>query len=146
MFSTTARVVSRCQRVIPFLRWCEAQRVRSLPAKPVSVAAFVRYQQDRGVPRPMISESLEAIEALHDAASQANPVATPIVRTTTAASTIEAPRSWTKSEQLLFTGLPPEVQSVIVRRESDRERTLRRAQNELAETKKLLLRLQTAAG
>jgi hypothetical protein len=109
--------------------------VRSLPAKPVSVAAFVRYQQDRGVPRPMIAESLTAIEELHFAASQSNPCATPVVRTTTG-STIEPPRSWTKSEQLLFTGLPPEVAAVIARREQDREKTLRRCQNELAELKK----------
>jgi hypothetical protein len=86
----------------------------------------------------MISESLEAIEAMHFAAALGNPVATPIVRTTTAASTIEAPRSWTKDEKLLFTGLPPEIQTVIVRRENDRERVMRRAQNELAELKKRL--------
>jgi hypothetical protein len=40
---------------------------------------------------------------------------------------------------LTFVGLPPEVQRVVVRREHDRERALRRGQNEIAELKKRLM-------
>jgi hypothetical protein len=78
--------------LIPFVQWCEAQRVRSLPAHPASVAAFAQWQKDLGVPREKISASLSAIEALHNAASLGNPIATPLVRTATSASTIEPPR------------------------------------------------------
>ena len=37
------------QHLIPFVQWCEAQRVRSLPAHPASVAAFCQWQKDLGV-------------------------------------------------------------------------------------------------
>jgi hypothetical protein len=119
------------------------QKVRSLPARPTSVAAYAQYQQDQGISRQLIAERLEAIEVLHNAASVGNPVATPVVRTVTGASTIEVPRSWDKESRLAFAELPPEIQAVIARRETDREKTLRRGQNEVAELKKLL-RLQAA--
>jgi hypothetical protein len=126
------------QHLIPFLQWAEAQRVRSLPARPASVASFAQWQKDLGVPKEKISATLSAIEALHHAAALGNPIATPLVRTITAASTIEAPRSWTKDEQRLFRELPVEVQLVVARREHDREITLRRAQNEAGDLRRLL--------
>jgi hypothetical protein len=127
------------QNLTPFLAFCEQHRIRPLPARPTSIAFFAQAQQDRGVPKEKISATLSAIEALLNAASVGNPIATPIVRTITAASTIEPPRSWTKDEKLTFAGLPPEVQRVVVRREHDRERALRRGQNEIAELKKRLM-------
>jgi hypothetical protein len=126
------------QRLIPWLSWCEQQRVRPIKARPTTVAAYVRYQQDQGIPRPLIAERLEAIEALHEAAALANPVATGVVRTTTAGSTIEVPRSWAKDEKQLFTQLPVEIQRVIARREADRETQMRRSQNEAADLRRLL--------
>ena len=112
--------------------------MRSLPAHPASVAAFAQWQKDLGVPREKISAALSAIEALHNAASVGNPIATPIVRTATSASTIEPPRSWAKDEKQLFTELPVEIQAVVARREQDRETVLRRAQNEAGELRRLM--------
>jgi hypothetical protein len=130
------------QQVIPFISWCEVQRVRALPARPASVAAFAQWQKDLGVPKDKIGATLSAIEALHFAASLGNPCATPLVRIITAASTIDPPRSWTKAEQETFRELPVEIQRTVSRREKNRETELRRAQNEAAELKK---RLKTAA-
>jgi hypothetical protein len=124
------------QQVLPFLEWAAAQRIRALPARPTSVAAYVQYQQDQGISRQLIAERLEAIEELHFAAALANPCATPVVRTTTGGSTIEAPRSWRGDEKLSFYELPIEIQTVVARREQDRETQLRRGQNELAAIKK----------
>jgi hypothetical protein len=130
------------QHLTPFLQFCEAQRIRSLPARPASVASFAQWQKDLGVPQAKISATLSAIEALHNAAALGNPIATPLVRTITAASTIEAPRSWgDKEAKRLFVQLPVEVQAQVALRERDRETTLRRAQNRCAELEKLL-RLQ----
>jgi hypothetical protein len=126
------------QLVAPFVQFAESQRVRALPAKPATCAAFAQWQRDLGVPPEKINATLSAIEALHFAAGQSNPIATPLVRTITAASTIDPPRSWTKEEKQLFTGLPVEVQVVIDRRERDRETTLRRAQNEAGDLRRLL--------
>lgn len=49
---------------------------------------------------------------------------------------IEPPRSWTKEEKEEFKSYPREAQEKIARREQDRESTLRRGQNELAEQRK----------
>jgi hypothetical protein len=124
------------QLVIPFLRWADAQRVRALPAKPCSVAAYCQFQQDRGAPREEINAALSAISALHIAASVGDPVATPTVRMITGASTIAPPRSWRQDEKQMFTQLPVEIQRAVSRRERDREVQLRRMQNEVAELKR----------
>src|SRR5262249_62115897 len=106
------------QLLVPFVQWTEMHRVRALPARPTSVAAFVQWQRDLGVSKEKINAVLSAIEAMHFAASLANPCATPLVRITTAASTIEAPRSWTGPERQMFKELPVEAQAVIARREA----------------------------
>jgi hypothetical protein len=123
------------QQVISFISWCDSQRVRPLPARPASVAAYCQWQRDLGVPKDKINATLSAIEAMHNAASLGNPCATPLVRITTAASTIDPPRSWTRDEKQLFTELPVEIQRVVARRERDREIQLRRGQNEIADAK-----------
>jgi hypothetical protein len=127
--------------LVPFIHWCEGKRVRALPARPTTVAAFLQSQKDRGL-QPF--ETLLAIEALHLFAGMANPVATPIVRSMTEGTSVVPPRSWSRVEKEEFQLLPRHAQEVIVRRENDRERALRRSQNELADMKKLL-RLQAAA-
>ena len=123
------------QRVMPFVQWCEVQRVRALPARPTSVAAFVCWQQDQHVPRQVIVETLSAIEALHIAASVGNPVVAPVV-SATLGSTVEPPRSWKKEDKEFFATLPLHAQEIVARREQERETNLRRGQNELAEMKK----------
>jgi hypothetical protein len=126
-------------RLTPFLMWCQQQRVRAVPAKVTTIAAYVTYQQDQGISRTTIAERLDAIESLHYAASIGNPCANPLVRTITAASTIEAPRSWgDKEARRLFAQLPVEIQAQVAAREQNREQALRRAQNEAAELRKLL--------
>ncbi len=49
------------------------------------------------------------------------------------APTIDPPRSWSKAEKERFASLPPETQSYIVERETERDREVRRTQNETAE-------------
>src|SRR5262245_45909597 len=133
------------QRLIPSLAWCEQQKVRAVPCRPQCVAAYVQYQQDQGVARHVIAERLEAIADLHNAASMGNPCATPVVRTVTGGSTIEAPRSWDKESKIAFAELPVEIQAVIAKRESDRETTMRRAQNEAGDLRQELKRLKADA-
>ena len=132
------------QRLIPFLQWCQQQKVKAVPARPTTCAAYAQYQQDQGVDRQLIAERLEAIAALHEAASLGNPTATSVVRMVTGGSTIEAPRSWTGDEKQLFKELPPEIQTVVARREANRERVMRQAQNEAGDLRQALKRLQTA--
>jgi len=51
---------------------------------------------------------------------------------------IEPPRSWTKEARERFTSLPRETQEYLASREQDRDRELRRSQNEAAEQRKAL--------
>jgi hypothetical protein len=44
---------------------------------------------------------------------------------------VEAPRSWPKADKALFAALPMAVQSVIARREAQRDKELQRLQNEV---------------
>jgi hypothetical protein len=124
--------------VVPFLQWCELQCVRALPARPASVAAFVCLLRDQNTPRQTVIETLSAIEALHVAAAVANPVATPIV-SATLGSSIDPPRSWKKLDKEYFSRLPLHAQEIIAHREQDREVQLRRAQNEAADLRRLMV-------
>jgi hypothetical protein len=55
-----------------------------------------------------------------------------------AAPPIEPPRSWTKDEKERFNSLPRETQEYIASREQEREREVRRSQNEAAEQRKAI--------
>jgi chromosome segregation ATPase len=46
---------------------------------------------------------------------------------------LDAPRSWSKEAKLAFTRLPADLQQFYAARDRDREREIRRAQNERAE-------------
>jgi hypothetical protein len=118
-----------------FVDWCGARNVRYCPAKPATVAAYVFHQKDSAA----ILEILDAIEKLHDLHRLANPVQTAIVNVVLGhILKDEPPRSWTKEERREWWLLPPTVKAAISRRERDRERELRRAQNLAAELKKQL--------
>jgi hypothetical protein len=123
--------------IIPFVRWAEEQRVPCCPAKPATVAAFIRWQADHKISAGKILETVSSIEALHDAAGVANPVATILVRGMLESMTdIKPPRSWTKDEKFSFAMLPVDIRAAIERRENDRETYLRNRQNKLAEETK----------
>jgi Skp family chaperone for outer membrane proteins len=51
---------------------------------------------------------------------------------------IEPPRSWGHAEKIAFLNLPPDLQRFYVRREAERDREVRRCQNELAKTRQAL--------
>jgi hypothetical protein len=117
-----------------FQRFCSEHGVRSLPAAPAVVAAFIR---DGGIEPAKLTLILAAIEQIHDHHNLANPVATSVVREQLSlVLKVEPPRSWTKDEKLIFTTLPIEVQASVGRRERERETEMRRAQNAAAEAKK----------
>jgi hypothetical protein len=50
----------------------------------------------------------------------------------------EAPRSWTREAKIAFLHIPPEIQAYYVSRERERDREVRRCQNERAAALKLL--------
>jgi acetolactate synthase regulatory subunit len=121
-------------KLVPFVQWCRERGVRACPAQPTTVAAFIRWNIDLGVATDKILDTLEAIEALHNGANAANPVATQVVGDLLSGLIkVDAPRSWTADEKGRFNLLPPHIKRALARREQDREGHLRRRQNELAE-------------
>jgi hypothetical protein len=116
-----------------FVRWCADHGVRSCPATPAIVAAFVRSM---GVSTEEVAAALVAIAELHDRAEASNPVATAAVRAELSRILkLKPPRSWRNADRPMFAELPPEIRAVIARREEDRDRELRRLQNEVAKLK-----------
>jgi hypothetical protein len=132
----TPDVLARFDR---FSKWCAVKQVRRLPAKPKTVAAFVLEQDALGVPAQQIISILNAIELSHDHHSLSNPTQTAIVRSALEqVIKTEPPRSWRAEEKAEFAMLPPDVRAAIARRESDRDKALRQAQQRLADERKRL--------
>jgi hypothetical protein len=123
--------------LVPFVRWCNDANVRHAPALPTTCAAFILSQHKIGIAPERIAAVAQAIEELHDYFGLPNPVQTRACsHALEQVFDIEAPRSWPKEARAEFVQLPPLIRKTIADREKDRERTLRRAQNELAELRK----------
>jgi hypothetical protein len=80
-----------------------------------------------------VDAACSAIARVCDSISVANPIETAAVRTMLSRrlDAIEAPRSWSKEDQLHFATLPRETQVILTRRENERDAGLRRLQNKL---------------
>jgi hypothetical protein len=89
-----------------------------------------------GIAPERIAAEAQAIELLHDQCGLANPMQTRAARwALEQVLKIKLPRSWPKESKAMFTHLPAQIRHIIVARENDRERALRRGQNEIAEIK-----------
>ncbi|MFY9839103.1 MAG: hypothetical protein WAK55_22030 [Xanthobacteraceae bacterium] len=121
-------------------RWaefCRSRGIRACPARPASVAMYIRLEHSSGVPVEKTLASLAAITAMHNQASEANPVACAMPQAELSKIlTVKAPRSWRKDEALLWGLLPPDVQSVIKRHIELDSLALRRLQNRVADFSK----------
>ena len=116
-----------------FADYARSRGVKYLPCAPTTVAAFIRSESAIGVTPERIVLELRAIEQAHDSAGLPNPVAcaSPRMDLTRIIKT-EGPRSWNKSERLVFAGLAPEVQGIILRHAKLDSDAVRRTQNEAA--------------
>ena len=122
------------RRIESFRKFCTTRGVQAIPAAPATVAAFVETQNNE-----VALQALEAIAAAHDYYGLANPCATYSVRVILERRLrIDCPRSWDMADRLVFASLDPIVRSIIFKREDQRDKALRRKQNELAEEKKRL--------
>jgi hypothetical protein len=119
--------------LVPFLQFTGTAGVRHLPAAPTTCAAFILNQAKAGVGPERIAAEAQAIEKLHDQYNQANPLQTRSARwALDQVLKIEAHRSWPAAEKAMYAHLPVQIRAVISNREKDRERALRRGQNQFA--------------
>jgi hypothetical protein len=124
-------------RLTEWAKFCADRNVRACPAKPQTVAMWVLSHRHLGA--DAIMDMLAALDVLHDHHNLSLPTKSAIVcRALEQVFKAEPPRSWDRESKLLFATLPQTIQQIIGKRERDRERELRRAQNLVAELKKQL--------
>ena len=118
-----------------FSAWCEERGVSALPARPASVALFVLQHRTMGLAE--LVELVDQIGAAHVATGMADPVSTyPVPAMLSRIAQINPPRSWPAEEKQRFLGLPYSLQTYVCKREGERDKALRRAQNEAADARK----------
>ena len=120
-----------------FANWCALNRVSELPAEPADVARFVTDCAALGIDKlwPIIQE----IGRAHYVLNLADPtLGGPVASAIKNVAKLTAPKSWPKEEQARFYMMPFDLQLMVLRRETERDTALRRAQNEAAEARKEL--------
>jgi hypothetical protein len=120
-----------------FKAWCEENGVRHCPARPEAIAQFVLDHTSVGL--EMLADAVAAISRIHSELGLANPTATWMVGAALQqVGDIAPPRSWPKSLKDRFTELPLILKRYVAKHDAERERVLRRAQNEAAHAKRAL--------
>jgi hypothetical protein len=114
-----------------FARWCELNGAAFCPAAPATVAKFVADCGSLGIAR--LWPAVQDISRTHVALGLADPTLGGVVAE--AISDVDGlapPRSWPEDFKQRFKSLPYDVQVFIASHEAQREKALRRAQNEAA--------------
>jgi|KBSMisStandDraft_5_1062788.scaffolds.fasta_scaffold385001_2 hypothetical protein len=124
-----------------FTKWCELNGVPPCPAAPADVARFVSDCAALGIER--LWPAVQDISRLHASIGLADPT----LGGAAAAAVgdlggIEPPRSWPDDRKLRFKSLPYDLQAYVAAREVQREKALRRAQNEAAIARRKLAACQ----
>lgn len=137
-----ALVQARRRDAPAFVRWCELNNVAPCPAMPSSVARFVGECASLGVNR--LWSAVQQISRMHTSLGLADPtLASPAAEAMSAIAAVPPPRSWPRQFKKRFRALPYDVQVYLAARETQRERALRRAQNDAAAAKRKLAALET---
>jgi len=124
-----------------FARWCQLNAVSPCPASPASVARFVADCAPLGIER--LWPAVQEISNMHVSIGLADPtLGGPAVTAISDLAGIEPPRSWPDDRKQRFRSLPYDLQIYVVSRETQREKALRRAQNEAAALRQKLATLQ----
>ncbi|MEY9362298.1 hypothetical protein ABH994_005019 [Bradyrhizobium yuanmingense] len=133
----TALAQARLRDAPIFVKWCELNGVSACPATPASVARFVTDCASLGTSR--LWPALQDISRMHVAIGLADPtLGGPAARAMSAIAAIPPPRSWPGPFKHRFAALPYDIQVHLAAHETQRERALRRAQNDAASARQKL--------
>ena len=114
-----------------FARWCELNAKQFCPAAPAAVQGFVRDCSGLGIER--LWPAVQEISKLHVSLGFSDPtLGGPVAAAISDVADIAAPRSWPGEYKLRFLSLPYDIQRFVAAHEAQREKALRRAQNEAA--------------
>jgi hypothetical protein len=120
-----------------FANWCALNRVSELPAEPADVARFVTHCAALGIDRlwPIVQE----IGRAHYVLNLADPtLGGPVAAAIKDIAKLTAPRSWRKDEQVRFYMMPYDLQLVVLRRETERDQAVKKAQSEAGALKEAI--------
>jgi hypothetical protein len=126
-----ALVQARMRAAPMFARWCELNGVSPCPAPPAAVAKFVADCASLGIERlwPAVQEISKAHTALGLADPTLGGLAAAAVNDVAG---LAPPRSWPNDRKQRFALLPYDLQVYVAAHEQQREKALRRAQNDAA--------------
>jgi len=114
-----------------FAKWCELNGCSPYPAAPANVARFVSDCAALGIER--LWPAIQEIAKLHTSAGLADPTLGGVAAAAIGdLAGIDPPRSWPDDRKERFKSLPYDLQVYIAAHELQREKALRRAQNEAA--------------
>lgn len=124
-----------------FTKWCELNGVSACPAVPVDVARFVTDCAALGIER--LWPAVQEISKMHVALGLADPTLGSVVAVAiNAVANIPPPRSWPSEQKLRFKMLPYDLQHYVATHEAQRDKVIRRAQNEAANARQRLAALE----
>ncbi len=138
----TALARARLRDAPIFVKWCELNGVSACPASPASVARFVTDCASLGMSR--LWPAVQDISRMHVSLGLADPtLGGAAASAITAIAAIPPPRSWPGPFKQRFAALPYDIQLHLAAHEAQRERALRRAQNEAASARQKLAAFET---
>jgi hypothetical protein len=114
-----------------FARWCELNGACFCPATPADIAKFVADCGSLGIER--LWPAVQQISRLHLSLGLADPtLGGAAAAAISEVAAIPAPRSWPADRNQRFRSLPYDLQVYVAAHEAQRDKALRRAQNEAA--------------
>ncbi|WKA30719.1 hypothetical protein [Bradyrhizobium roseum] len=120
-----------------FVRWCELNGLSPCPAAPAHVVRFVADCAPLGI--ELLWPAIQDISRLHASVGLADPTLGGLVAEAIAdLAGIDPPRSWPGDHKQRFKSLPYDLQVYVASHEAQREKALRRAQNEAANARREL--------
>ena len=116
-----------------FIAWCDDHSLPWRPANPSVIAMFVLQFTKLG----NLVEELRILSLAHSSQNLPDPCsAYQVTEALARLVKVEPPRSWPKDRQLLFLSLSPDLQQYISERETERDKAVRRSQNDAASWRK----------
>jgi hypothetical protein len=120
-----------------FVKWCELNGLSPCPAAPSHVARFVVDCTPLGIER--LWPAIQDISRLHVSIGLADPTLGGLVAEAVSnIAGIDPPRSWPAAHKQRFKSLPYDLQAYVAAHEAQREKALRRAQNQAAHARQKL--------
>jgi hypothetical protein len=120
-----------------FVNWCELNGLSPCPAAPAHVARFVVDCAPLGIER--LWPAIQDISRLHVSVGLADPTLGGVAAEAISdLAGIDPPRSWPAGHKQRFKSLPHDLQVYVAAHEAQREKALRRAQNEAASLRQKL--------